>query len=101
MTIKGEKETFKINVLNKQIFYDAAKRFVSAFLDEDEYDKYINNNQNEIVNTGRIIKGMKFLENITIKEDYISVNEDIYTDELKLSQFLLFGDNPNTKSYTV
>lgn len=44
---------------------------------------------------------MKFLENITIKEDYISVNEDIYTDELKLSQFLLFGDNPNTKSYTV
>lgn len=101
VTIKGEKETFKINVLNKQIFYDAAKRFVSAFLDEDEYDKYINNNQNEIVNTGRIIKGMKFLENITIKEDYISVNEDIYTDELKLSQFLLFGDNPNTKSYTV
>ena len=101
VTIKGEKETFKINVLNKQIFYDAAKRFVSAFLDEDEYDKYINNNQNEIVNTGRIIKGMKFLENITIKEDYISVNEDIYTDELKLSQFLLFVDNPNMKSYNV
>lgn len=99
--IKNDDKAFTVNVLDKQVFYDAAKRFVKAFLDEDEYDRYINNNQKKIVETGRIIEGMRFLENITIKEAYISVNEHIYTNELELSQFLLFGENPQTKSYTV
>lgn len=101
VTIKGSEKTITVPVLDKQVFYDAAKRFVRAFLDENEYDKYINNNQEEIVNTGRKILNMKFLENITIKEDYINVNEKIYKDELELSQFLLFGSTPDTKSYTI
>lgn len=101
ITIKGAEKTFKVNVLDKNVFYEAAKRFVRAFLDENEYDKYINNNQDEIVDVGRKILDMKFSENITIKEDYINVNEHIYKDELELSQFLLFGSEPDTKSYTV
>lgn len=101
VTIKSDDKTIKVNVLDKQVFYDAAKRFVRAFLDENEYDKYINNNQDEIVTTGRKILNMKFNENITIKEDYISVKEQIYKNELELSQFLLFGSTPDTKSYTV
>ena len=99
--IKGEDKDYTLNVLDKDIFYEAAKRFVRAFLDENEYEKYINNNQDEIVETGRIIRSMSFLENIVIKEAYISVNEKIYKDELELSQFLLFGENPETKTYTV
>lgn len=101
VTIKGKDKEYKVNVLNKEIFYDAAKRFVRAFLDEDEYEKYINNNQAKIVDTGHIIKSMKFEEDITIKEAYISVKEKIYVDELDLVQFLLFGSDPQTKSYTV
>lgn len=101
VNISGNNHNFKVNVLDKNIFYEAAKRFVKAFLDEDEYEKYINNNQDEIVETGRIIENMQFLENITITENYISVNDKIYTDELELSRFLLFGDNPTPKTYTV
>ena len=44
---------------------------------------------------------MKFNEDITIKEDYISVNDTIFTDELELVHFLLFGSTPDTKTYTV
>ncbi len=101
VTIYGEDKTYTINVLNKEVFYDAAKRFVRAFLDQNEYEKYINNNQEEIVDTGRIIKNMKFLENIYIKEDYLSVNEKIYTEEQDLSHFLLFGDDPENEEYTI
>lgn len=101
VNVKKDNEEFKINILDKEVFYDAAKRFVSAFLSEEEYEKYINNSQEKIVATGRVIQGMRFLENITIQEAYVSVNEKIYTDELELSQFLLFGSNPKSKSYTV
>ncbi len=101
ITIKGEDETFKINVLDKDVFYNAAKRFVKAFLNEDEYDKYINNMQEEIVNTGRIIENMKFAEKITIKEAYINVYDKIYTDELELTQYLLYGENPKNNYYTI
>jgi len=101
ISIKGDNRDYRIYVLDKEIFYNATKRFVRAFLDQDEYEKYINNTQEEIVETGRIIEDMKFLENITIKESYISVNDVIYTDELDLVHFLLFGSNPNTKSYTI
>lgn len=101
VTIRGEEETFSVYVLDKEIFYNAAKRFVRAFLNQEEYDKYINNTQEEIVETGRIIEDMKFKEKITIKESYISVKDKIYTDEADLVHFLLFGSNPNTKNYTI
>lgn len=101
ITIKGEDREYKVYVLDKNVFYNAAKRFVKAFLDEDEYDKYINNTQAEIVDTGRIIENMQFIEDISIKEDYISVNENIYTDELLLTHYLLFGSEPESKSYTI
>lgn len=102
INIKGENDSFTINVLDKEVFYNAAKRFANAFLDENEYENYINNTQETISNDiGRRIEKMYFKENISITENYISVNDKIYTDELELSQYLLFGDNPNTKLYTV
>lgn len=101
VTIRNKDKKLKINVLNKNVFINATKKFVQAFLDENEYSKYINNMQEEIVDTGRIIENMKFSEDITIKEAYISVNEHIYTDELELTKFLLFGENPKTNYYTV
>lgn len=101
ISVKGEDRNYELKVLDKELFYNAAKRFVSAFLNQDEYNKYINNTQSEIVETGRIIENMNFKENITIKESYISVNDKIYTSEQELTQFLLFGENPDTKSYTI
>lgn len=99
--IKDDSKEFNVYVLDKEVFYNAAKRFVNAFLNEDEYNKYINNTQETIVDTGRIIDNMSFLENISITEEYISVNETIYTDEIDLTQYLLFGSEPDTKVYTI
>lgn len=101
ITVKSDEKDYQIKVLDKEIFNNAVKRFVSAFLNQDEYNKYINNTQSEIEETGRIIENMKFKENITIKESYISVNDKIYTNEQELTQFLLFGENPDTKNYTI
>ena len=101
VSVKSADTEFKVNVLDKELFYDAAKRFVRAFLNEDEYEKYINNEQEEIVDTGRIIENMKFAEDISIKEDYISVNETIYSDDLDLAYYLLFGENPENKTYKI
>lgn len=101
ITVKSEDKEYKLKVLDKEIFNNAARKFVSAFLNQDEYSKYINDNQSEIVDTGRIIESMQFKENITIKEAYISVKDKIYTDVQELTQFLLFGENPDTKSYTI
>lgn len=101
ISIKSEDRNYKINVIDKEIFYTAAKRFVKAFLSESDYEKYINNTQDEIIETGKILRNMSFLEDITIREAYISVNEQIFTNDLELTQFLLFGSKPDTKSYTV
>lgn len=101
ITIKGEESEYTINVLDKDIFTNATKRVVQAFLEENEYENYINNAQEEIVDTGRLIENMYFEEDITIKEAYISINDKIYTDETELTQFLLFGDNPETEYYEI
>lgn len=96
-----EKE-IKINVIDKKVFENAVKNFVVSFFDDEEmYYDYINNEQEEIVDTGKIIESMYFDEEITIKEAYISINEKIFTDEIELSQFLLFGNETEQKKYTV
>ena len=100
ITIKSEEE-IKINVLDEEVFRTALINFVSSFLEENIYEDYIHDNQEEIVDTGSIIENMYFLEDITIKEAYISVNDKIYTDVNELTQYLLFGENPKMEYYTV
>lgn len=98
---KTDKEII-INVINKEVFEKAVERFVVSFFDnEDMYYNYMNNTQEEIVDTGKIIEAMYFEEDITIKEAYISINEEIFTEEIALSQFLLFGNDTKEKKYTV
>lgn len=107
-TIKGyvvnvtlEDNTFSFNILDKEIFNKAINSFVLAFVDEDSYKKYIDNEQEEIDDVGQIIENMYFDERITIKEAYISVKDKIYTDATELSQYLLFGNNTEKKMYQV
>lgn len=90
-----------INVLDEDVFKNALKDVVVAFISEDDFNNYINNKQSQIVETGQLIEHMYFKENITIKKTYISANDKIYTNENELSQFLLFGNDQDTKSYTV
>ena len=108
-TIKGyivsikpeEGETITFNILDKEIFNEAINSFILAFVDEDDYNNYLNNEQEEIVEVGKIIESMYFDETITIKEAYISVKDKIYTDSTELSQYLLFGSNSEKKTYIV
>ena len=94
-------EDIIINVLDENVFKEALKEVVIAFVSEDDFNNYINNSQNEIVETGQIIEHMYFEERITIRKTYISANAKIYTDVNELSQFLLFGENTEQKDYVV
>lgn len=96
-----EKSDIVINVLDEDIFKEALKDVVTAFISEDEFNNYINNTQAEIVDTGQIIEHMYFEEKINITKTYISANDKIYTDENELSQYLLFGENVEQKTYEV
>lgn len=94
-------EDIVIHVLNKKIFDEAIHNFVYSFVGEDTYNNYLNNTQPEIKDLGKKIENMYFAENITIKEDNISVKEKIYTDSNQLSQFLLFGSDNKPERYVV
>lgn len=91
----------RINVLDKKIFDESILDFVHAFVDEEKYNAFMNDTQEEIDTTGKIIERMYFDETLTIKKGYIDVKEDIYTKEEDLTQYLLFGKDRDIQKYTV
>lgn len=95
------KVLFRINVLDKQVFEDSIKRLVESFIPADKYNAYMNGTQAEITDVGSLIENIYFKEKITIKEAYISTNDKIYTNVDDLTQYLMFGDNNEKKSYNV
>lgn len=104
ITIRSDDETKEdtvIRVLDEEVFKNALRNVVISFVSEEEFEKYINNAQSQIKDTGKIIEHMYFEEHISIKKTYISANEKIYTDEKELAQYLLFGDETEKKVYKV
>lgn len=91
----------KIYVLNKQIFDDAINKLIRSFVDEEDYEKYLKNTQAEIVDTGSIIRNVDIDEEITYKKDYISIDEEIFTDSSTLSKYLLYGTLEEQSTYQV
>ncbi len=97
-----EKEDVIVNVLDEAIYDEAINTFITAFIETEVFLNVQNGTQEEIVDYGEYIKNMYFAENIAVvKENYISVNDKIYTDASELSQFLLFGADAVMNSYTV
>lgn len=92
---------YTIYVLDKDIFKEAVNKFVLAFIDENDYNNYIKNEQGTLEDNRKIYSDLKLLENISIREKYISVNEKIYSDADSLVQDLLFGFDYSIKKYTV
>lgn len=108
-TIKGYTVTIKpaegeptyINILNKEDLEPALTDAVSAFVDIDELNAYLKNNQIEITDTGKILENVYFEEKITIKESFLSVDDMIISNKEDLTKYLLFGTLDPQEEYTV
>lgn len=109
-TIKGyeitvsesnDHEEYSIYVLDKEIFNTAVREFILAFIEEDDYNNYMNGTQKELDDIGLNYTDMNISEDIKIKEKYISINEKIYEDSDELAQQLLFGFNYKEQTYTI
>ena len=111
-TIKGTVITIKeknnkdaspkyIYTLNKDIFDDAIVELIKSFVDDEEYEAYMNSTQKEITDTGSIIRNIDINEDITYKTAYISIDEDIFIDSSTLAKYLLYGTTDKQSTYIV
>ena len=94
-------EPVTINVLSKEIFDEALNNTIKAFVDEEEYQKYLDGSQEEIKETGSIIENIDLQQKVTYKEALISTEEHIFTDVDELSKYLLYGTTENQETYIV
>ena len=94
-------DDFVINVLDPNIFYDAIKSYVLAFVSEKDYNNFMNGEIEELDDIGQVITSMYFQENIMIRESLISINDKIYTESDSLTQDLLFGVDAEMDNYVV
>ncbi len=108
-TIKGYTVTIKptegeptyINILKKEDLEPALTDAVSAFVDLNELNAYLKDNQVQITDTGKTLQNVYFDEKITIKENYLSVDDMIILNRDDLSKYLLFGTLEPQAEYTV
>lgn len=96
-----DKEAKEIKVLNKEIFDEALKNTIKAFVDEEMYQKYLDGIQEEIKETGSIIENIDIEQKITYKETLLSTEEEIFTSAEELSKYLLYGTTEKQQTYTV
>ncbi len=102
VSIKKDKDVKSLYVLDKELFENALFNYVTAFISEEDFNGYIKGTQEELDDDiGEIIENMYFDETITIKEANINISDTIYTDITSLTQYLLFGENVNSKSYSI
>lgn len=90
-------------VLDKDIFTNSVTKTITAFIDKDTYEAYLNDTQNKIEgnDTGTIIENLYIQNTITIKKDRIPAGDKIYETEEELSKFLLFGTIDEQETYIV
>ena len=104
ITIKDSedgKNTKQIYVLDYEIFKNALQKVVTAYIDADAFEAYLNDTQEEIIDVGKIIEDMYFDNEIVVNDSNISSDRDIYTNEDDLTKFLLFGTNAEVETYIV
>lgn len=97
----NSKKTLNLYVLDKKVFDDAVENTIKAFVDEEQYEKFVTGTQEEVKDLGSMIENIDLLENITYKETLISTDEKIFTDVDELSKYLLYGTLEKQETYTV
>ena len=90
-----------INVLDKKVFEAAVNNMINVFIGEAQYKNYVNETQKEITDTGKFIEKIYIENEMTIKQNKISTDDMIFTNEADLSKYLLFGTLDEQKKYIV
>ena len=88
-------------VIDKSVFEEAVRQLINTYVGEDEYNAYLDGTQVKIETVGSTIENVYIKEEITVKDIQIPLDEKIYTDSNDLAQYLLYGDDPVTKTYVV
>ena len=104
ITVKVENEEadpIVINVLSKDIFDEALENTIRAFVDEEQYIKYMEASQEEIKDVGSIIENIDLEQKVTYKESLISTEEKIFTESDELAKYLLYGTTESQETYIV
>lgn len=91
----------KIYTLNKNIFDEAITKTIKSFLEPETYEKFMNDNQEEIKDLGFTIDDINIKQQITYKTGYISIDETIYTNAEELAKYLLYGTTEAQDTYTI
>ncbi len=103
-TNEGEKITTKdqtLYVLDKKIFTNSLEKTVKLFVNDEDYEKFMNDTQKELSDTGKIIEDIYIENKIVIKRQNIPVTKTIYMNEEDLSKYLLFGTTEEQQKYTI
>ena len=90
-----------INLLKKELFDESIVEIIKAFIDDKEYELFMNSKQEEIKTTGEIIEDIYIQESITYKEEYIPTNEKIFIDKDELTKYLMYGTTEKQNTYVV
>ena len=98
-----EQKDVTIYVLDKSIFKKAVNTTVTAFVDADTYDAYLNDTQEELGEneTGTYVDSIYIANNIKIIKSRVPAGTNIYTSEEELTKLLLFGTTKDQETYTV
>lgn len=96
-----KKEPVVMNVLKKSDFEEGFYNTIAAFVGSDTLEKYKNDTQIEITDTGSNIENVYWNEDIKIKENYLSTEDYIYTNSSDISKYLLFGTLKEESKYKV
>lgn len=101
VTIKTDDEPKYIYVINEEVLKSAILNLIKTYVGSERYATYIEDRQDEIVDVGSILENVYVKDNMTIKKIHIPINETIYSNESDLSNYLLYGENKESKSYVV
>lgn len=90
-----------IYTLSKSIFDKAIQDTIKAFVDGEQYEKFLAGTQEEAKDSGSMIENIDIEEDITYKETLIPTDEQIFTDSDELSKYLLYGNLDKQETYIV
>lgn len=101
LTIEDGDKSKVVYATNEHVFSKALEETIETFVGKETYKKYVNNSQDKIADTGSVIENIYISNKKTIKETYISTDENIYTDADSLSQYFIFGETMVKNDYIV